>query len=111
MAEIEYPPLAGRHILVVEDEYLVAMEISEALEHEGCIVAGLAGSVDDALRLLGSGAQVDAAVLDINIAGRPVFPVADVLLTRAIPFVFATGYSGAVIPAEYAAAPRCPGDR
>ena len=107
MAEIKHSPLAGRRILIVEDEFLVAMEISEALQLAGCIIVGQVGSINDALRVLGSEARLDAAVLDINLAGQPVFPVADALQRREIPFVFATGYSAAVIPAEYAEAPRC----
>ena len=107
MAETTNPQPAACRILIVEDEYLVAMEISEALEHEGFVIVGPVASVNDALTLLNAGQAVDGAVLDINLGNQNVFPLADVLQRRMIPFVFATGYSAAVIPAGYAAVPRC----
>jgi CheY-like chemotaxis protein len=80
-------------VLLVEDELLVAMEMEEALRDLGCEVLGPAATVEEALRLAQSEAgRIDAAVLDINLAGRPSFPVADLLAGRGVPVVFATGY-------------------
>ena len=95
--------LEGVRILLVEDEYLVASLIEEILETAGCIVTGpiprLAEAVDAADR-----ERCDAAVLDVNLAGERIYPVADILSRRNIPFVFVTGYG--VLPGEYANRPR-----
>jgi CheY-like chemotaxis protein len=78
-------------ILVVEDEMLVAMNIEDMLLDLGHEVAGIASRLAPALSLAGE-ASLDAAMLDVNLAGENSFPVADVLAARGIPFVFATGY-------------------
>jgi DNA-binding response OmpR family regulator len=95
--------LEGVRVLLVEDEYLVASLIEEILETAGCIVTGpiprLAQAVDAADR-----ERCDAAVLDVNLAGERIYPVADILSRRNIPFVFVTGYG--VLPGEYANRPR-----
>lgn len=82
----------GGLILIVEDEVLVAMELSDGLQQLGWEVLGPAASTDEALTLLAKGRQPDAAILDINLAGKLVFPLADLLRARGIPFVFCTGY-------------------
>jgi CheY-like chemotaxis protein len=99
--------LDGRRLLVVEDDYFIAAELVDTLEQLGVKVVGPAGSVRDALELLGSIAEVDGAVLDINLGQEYVFPVADVLFARAVPFVFVTGYDAIAIPEAYASAFRC----
>jgi len=104
------PPdgLRGRRLLVVEDEYMIAMELVRTLEEQGAEVFGPAGSVEDALGLLEEGLPpLDAAVLDINLRDERVYPVAEALAARGVPFVFATGYDSAAIPAPYSSAPRC----
>jgi len=83
--------LAGLHVLAVEDESLVAMWLEDLLTDLGCLVVGPANTINAALALLDQ-QPVDAAVLDINIAGEKVFPVADRLTALNVPFVFATGY-------------------
>lgn len=93
--------LRDRRILVVEDEYLIADHMQGALEDEGAVVIGPAASVREALRLLDAEAHVDGAVLDINLGSEQVFPVADALQRRGIPFIFATGYAAAGIPATW----------
>ena len=85
--------LAGRKVLVVEDEPLVAMMVEDMLTELGCTVVGPAMQLADGLRLAET-AQLDAAVLDINLNGTRSFPVAGVLQARGIPFLFATGYGG-----------------
>jgi CheY-like chemotaxis protein len=81
----------GSHIMVVEDEALVAMVVSDALMELGYEVVGPFGRPADALAAINSG-RIDAAVLDINLAGTLVYPVAEQLVSRGIPFVFVTGY-------------------
>ncbi len=97
--------LQGARVLVVEDEYLVASLIEDMLESAGCVVAGpiprLAQAVDAA-----ESEACDAAVLDVNLAGERVFPVAEILSRRQVPFVLVTGYGGNTLPPEYAACPR-----
>ncbi len=100
-------PLHDRRILVVEDEYLMAEELREALEDAGAHVLGPAPTVDAALRLLADGAAPDAAILDVNLGGERSFPVADALAARGVPFVFATGYDAWALPLAYQGAQRC----
>lgn len=87
------PSLEGLRILIVEDETLIAMMLEELLEELGCRIAGAAATVSQALDCLGTpGRQFDAAVLDVNLGGEKVYPVADALAARGVPFLFATGY-------------------
>jgi CheY-like chemotaxis protein len=83
--------LAGRRILVVEDEMMVLMLIQDILADFGCEVIEAAATVEAALALLEAD-RFDLVVLDVNLSGERSFPVADVLTARAIPFAFATGY-------------------
>ena len=100
--------LAGRHILVVEDEYFIAAELSRSLEDMGAIVVGPVATSDKAIAIVETaGARIDGAVLDINLEGMPAYVVAETLARRAIPFVFATGYDAAAIDARFQHVPRC----
>lgn len=83
--------LAGRRILVVEDEMLVLMNIEMELDDLGCSTVHAAASVAEALVLLGN-YRFDAAMIDVNLGGEKSYPVADELLRRGIPFAFSTGY-------------------
>jgi CheY-like chemotaxis protein len=85
--------LSGRNVLVVEDEPLVAMMVEDMLMDLGCTVVGPAMQLAEGMRLAET-AQIDAAVLDINLNGARSFPIADLLKARGIPFLFATGYGG-----------------
>jgi CheY-like chemotaxis protein len=87
-------------VLVVEDEMLVAMNIEDMLLDLGHEVAGLASRLEPALSLARDGA-FDLAMLDVNLAGQQSFPVADVLIARGIPFLFATGYGSKGIAEAY----------
>lgn len=107
MDEPPPPLLAGRHLLVVEDEFLIAAEMRHALERLGAAVIGPAGSVEAALRLIETReGRIDGAVLDVNLKGMLIFPVADALARHRVPFVFVTGYDAGVIPAAYRGVPR-----
>jgi CheY-like chemotaxis protein len=108
MAEPRPDALRGRRLLVVEDEYLIAASLARELEGRGAEVAGPAGSVRDALALVeAEGDRLDGAVLDINLRDERVYPVADALAARGVPFIFLTGYDARVIPDAYAGVPRC----
>src|ERR1700751_4383382 len=85
-------PLCGRHILVVEDEMIVAQLLQDMLADLGCLTVGPAASVDEALSMIEMQA-FDAAVLDVNLSGQMSYPVADALAALGTPFVFSTGYA------------------
>ena len=89
-----------RRILIVEDESLVAMLLETILEDMGCTPVGPASSIDEGLRLAAS-EQLDGALLDVNVAGRQIFPVAEALRERGVPFVFSTGYGEGGLPDEW----------
>ena len=86
-------------ILVVEDEYLIAMELEFTLQRAGYLVLGPARSVAAALELLRE-ERPDAAVLDVSLAGEWVTPVAEVLRAMTVPFVLASGFSAADLELE-----------
>lgn len=99
--------LEGRRLLVVEDEYFLAENMVSGLTERGAEVVGPVGDIDDALDLIEDSERLDGAVLDLNLRGEMAFPVADALLERGIPFVFATGYDSASIPPRYKGVLRC----
>lgn len=85
--------LRGLRLFVVEDEALVAMLLEQMLEELGCVVVNLSGTVAQALDQVDKVApKVDVAILDVNLGGERVYPVADALAARDVPFMFATGY-------------------
>ena len=84
-------PLIGRRVLLVEDESMIAMLIEDMLSEHGAVVLGPAKRLDAALALAGSEA-IDLGVLDLNLAGEAVYPVAEALAQRGVPFLFMTGY-------------------
>jgi CheY-like chemotaxis protein len=97
--------LEGLRVLVVEDEFLVATLIEDMLKSAGCVVSGPIPRLVEALDAVDRG-TFDAAVLDVNLAGHRIDPVADVLSRRNVPFVFVTGYGTGGLPAMYADRPR-----
>ncbi|GGG16481.1 response regulator [Rhizobium wenxiniae] len=99
--------IAGRRILVVEDEYMLADQLRNELEQEGAVVVGPAGRLETAFELLESDAQIDSAILDVNLGGDNVFPLAEALAARNVPFVFATGYEASTIPSKFSKIPIC----
>jgi CheY-like chemotaxis protein len=92
-------PLAGRHILIVEDEMIVAFDLCDIVEGLGG-TSTTVGRVAKAVALAAAQA-FDAAVLDLNLAGEPVYPVAIELRRRGIPFIIASGYGADGIAANY----------
>jgi CheY-like chemotaxis protein len=99
--------LSGRRVLVVEDEWIIARDLEQAFRKRGAEVAGPVPSLDKARALLAAGADLDGAVLDVNLGGQTVYPLADALAQSGVPFVFATGYGAESIPECYAHVPRC----
>ena len=97
--------LTGRRVLIVEDESLVAMLLETILEDMGCEPVGPASNLDDGLALAQDDGRLDAALLDVNVGGRQVFPVAEALRDRGVPFVFSTGYGEGGLPDEWRGLP------
>ncbi|MCQ0970464.1 response regulator [Paracoccus sp. TK19116] len=95
------PSLTGRSVLVVENEYLIAVALQLALEERGATVVGPAPSVESALNLIDDHPELDAAILDINLDGTTAFPVADRLCEKRCRLVFMTGYDAVAIPARF----------
>jgi CheY-like chemotaxis protein len=91
---IDTAVLKGLRVLVVEDEMMVSMLIEDMLSDMGCTVVGPASRLDEAMELATS-SDIDCAVLDVNLGGQPIFPLADLLRERGCPFAFATGYGDA----------------
>ena len=89
------PSLSGRRILVVEDEMMIAMLVEDMLAELGCAVVGPAHALDTALEFARTEQGLDAALLDVNLAGQPVFAVADALRAKGVPAIFSTGYGDA----------------
>lgn len=93
-------PLKDRRVLIVEDQYLIADEMRRSVQALGGEVLGPAPSVEGARAWLEKGG-VDLALLDINLSGEEVFPLADDLALAGIPFIFATGYDEILMPDRY----------
>jgi len=95
----------GCRFLVVEDETLIAVVIEDALVEMGCEIVGLSGRLDTALQLATDG-EFDAAILDITIRGGKVYPIAELLAARGIPFAFVSGYGDWALPEAFRDRPR-----
>ena len=96
-------PLKGLRLLLVEDETMVAMMVEDMLSELGCVVVEVAGSVSAGLAAASREAEpIDGAVLDVNLGSETVYPVAEALKARGVPFVFSTGYSTAGIADRFA---------
>lgn len=93
-------------ILVVEDEYLIADDLARELVEHGVTVIGPVATLEAALAAVAE-ERPDLAVLDINLRGEAVFPLADLLSAQHIPYIFATGYAAAAIPDRFASVMRC----
>ncbi len=96
--------MAAKRILVVEDEFLIALDITGALEQGGLVVIGPLASVRDALATI-ERESVDGALLDANLGGEFVGQVADALFARGVPFAFVSGYGREQLPAQHKGAP------
>lgn len=104
-SSVSESPKAVR-LLLVEDEYLNALYVTELLKPWAIEPVGPSATVDDALDLLDH-ARPDAALLDVNLQGEPVFPVAERLRTLGVPFAFASGYDRDMLPEAWRDVPLC----
>jgi len=93
-------PTAALRILVVEDELMIRMLLEDMLGELGHTIAAAAARIDEALDVAKT-ADFDLAILDVNLNGEPISPVADALVARGVPFVFATGYGEQGLPTPY----------
>jgi DNA-binding response OmpR family regulator len=91
---------AQPRVLVVEDEYLIRMLLEDMLADLGYAVAAAVGTITEARELAANG-DFSAAILDVNLDGEEIFPVADILKERGLPFVFVTGYGERSLPEPY----------
>ena len=96
--------MAVKRILVVEDEFLIALDIVAALEAGGFVAVGPLASIDEALDAL-EGGEIDGALLDANLGGHSVGPLADALAARGLPFAFVSGYGREQLPPRHRDAP------
>ena len=99
--------MAARKVFVVEDEMMIALMIEDVLRGLGCEIVGPVSRLESALQIAKE-ARFDAAILDITIRGGEVYPVADVLIERDIPFMFASGYGDWALPEAFRGLPRLP---
>jgi len=90
----------GGSVFLVEDEVMIRMMVADMLEELGYSVAAEAGEINEAIRLAQS-AQFDLAILDVNVNGKVISPVAELIDSRSIPFIFATGYGSSGLPEEF----------
>ena len=91
--------LAGLRVILVEDEIMVALLVGRVLTGAGCVVVGPYGTVAEAM-VAARHEKLDLGVLDVNLAGKEVFPVAEILEERGIPFVLLSGYGDSARPAN-----------
>jgi DNA-binding response OmpR family regulator len=94
----------GLKVLLIEDESIVAMMLEDMLLELGFELGGSAASLADACQIASS-AAVDVALLDVNLDGEGVFPVAAILRDRGVPFVFSTGYGAGGLDEEFKSYP------
>lgn len=93
--------IEGMRLLLVEDEFVLALGLVDVLGDLGAIVLGPVATVEDALALVERVPEMDGAVLDVNLGQEVVYPVADALRARGIPFVFATANARANLPERF----------
>lgn len=98
--ETAAPPARKASVLVVEDEVMIRMMVTDMLVDLGHSIAGEAGEIDEALRLAES-ADFDLAILDVNVNGRTIEPVAKAVERRKLPLLFSTGYSLDALPESF----------
>jgi CheY-like chemotaxis protein len=90
--------LSGKRVLVAEDELLVAMLIEEILDQFECQLVGPFATVANALAAARNATDIDIALLDVNLRGQKIYPVAEALDERGIPFVLVSGYGKGAVP-------------
>lgn len=99
--------IEGLRLLLVEDEYVLALGVADVLGDLGAVVLGPVATVEDALALVERMPEIDGAVLDVNLGREVAYPVADALRARGIAFLFATANGRAHLPERFAQVPLC----
>mgnify|MGYP003577931795 FL=1 len=99
--------IEGLRLLLVEDEFVLALGLADALGDLGAVVLGPVATVGDALALIERVPEIDGAVLDVNLGHEVAYAVADALVARGIPFLFATANERARLPERFAHVPVC----
>ncbi len=97
-------PSKATRVLVVEDEYLIRMLLEDMLADLGYEIAAAVGTLAEASEAAAN-AQFDFAILDVNVDGKEIYPVADILAKRGLPFVFVSGYGEASLAERYRGRP------
>lgn len=100
MSGVDQPAAARRSVLLVEDEVMIRMMVSDMLDELGYAVAAEAGDIDEAVRLVQC-TDFDIAILDVNVNGKVISPVAEAVQMRSLPFIFATGYGSQGLPEKF----------
>jgi CheY-like chemotaxis protein len=90
--------------MIVEDEYLIRLLLEDLVAELGCTVGAVAANLAEG-KAAAEQAEIDLAILDVNIEGQQVFPVAEILKGRGIPFIFITGYGARGLPEDYRQTP------
>jgi DNA-binding response OmpR family regulator len=98
-------PLAERRVLIVEDEYFLADDLTRALRALGAEIIGPTGEIDEARRLISVSPAIDGALLDVNVRSELIYPLARDLRARGVPLAFTTGYDKAWLPPEFLTVP------
>ena len=93
-------PLHGESVLIVEDRYMIASELAKEVEELGGQVLGPVKDIGSAADII-AGGEVQLALLDVNLDGELVFPIAEALSDRDVPFIFLTGYDLDVLPGHW----------
>lgn len=97
----EHTSLERRRILIVEDDYFIASEVARAFQQHGADVVGPVPTLATAFEVVDSDQLIELAVLDINLHGEMVYPLAEALESKGVPFVFATGYDASAVPDRF----------
>lgn len=96
--------MSNPRLLIVEDEYLIRLLLEDMLVELGCSITAVAASLAEG-KTHAASADIDLAILDVNIDGEQIFPAAEILKGRGIPFIFITGYGARGLPENYRNAP------
>ena len=92
--------MPNARLLIVEDEYLIRLLLEDMLVEFGCSIAAVASNLEEGKKAAQT-TEIDLAILDVNIDGHQVFPIADILRGRKLPFIFITGYGARGLPDAY----------
>lgn len=99
--------MAGLSVLIAEDDSLIAADLAATFQEMGASIVGPVSTVSEALEIVAQAERLDGAVIDIKLQGGMAFPIAEALIKRGTPFVFASGYGETAIPAFFGSIVAC----